>query len=182
MRGRTLRLSDYVIITIKILQQNELLTQVANIQKVVYFSLPKEKRNELFQRSSYGLYSESIQTIIGGLTKNKKIDCIDTKYQLSEELPDNGFTQSDVTRIELTVNFLKEKNIKEAKEISNLAKVHLFCYSNEDECASSTDFAEFIQERSEFLGWQELANQKIDKIIEYLDYSKEIETSFNSPQ
>ena len=177
-----MRLSDYVIITIKILQQNNLLTQVANIQKVVYFSLPKEQRNQLFHRSSYGLYSESIQTIIGGLTKNKKIDCKDTEYKLTKEPPKNGLTQSAVSRIELTVNFLKEKNIKEVEEISNLAKVHLFCYSNEDECASSPDFAEFIQERSEFLGWQELANQKIDKIIEYLDYSKEIETSFNPTQ
>lgn len=178
MRGRTLRLSDYVIITIKLLNQNNLLTQLTNIQKVVYFSLPKEKRTELFQRSSYGLYSESIQTIIWGLTKNKKIDCIDTEYKLSKELPENGFTQSDVTRIELTVNFLKEKNIKEASEISNLAIVHLFCYSNEDECANSIDFAEFIQERSEFLGWKELANQNISKIKEYLSYSREIETSF----
>jgi uncharacterized protein YwgA len=168
-----MKLGTYVCVAIDELRKHDILDGKTNIQKIIYFALPEENRDQFYQPYYYGPYSADVQqTIFSLLRKEDAKDIkqlrIDTESSLCRPEDD-----SIVKRLRLTADFFTKNKITTTGDISFLAKVHLLNNTKREE--AKNNLAEYIQNQARFLGWKELATATLEKIQSNISLAKSLE-------
>lgn len=168
-----MKLGTYVCVAIDELRKHDILDGKTNIQKIIYFALPEENRDQFYQPYYYGPYSADVQQTIFSLLRKegvKDIKQLQTDIESSLCRPEED---NIMKRLRLTADFFTQNEITTTGDISFLAKVHLLNNSKREEARKN--MAEYIQNQAKFLGWKELANATLEKIQTNISLAKSLE-------
>ncbi|AIF68608.1 hypothetical protein PAP_00825 [Palaeococcus pacificus DY20341] len=140
-------LRGVIAYTVKKLRESGLYRRTF-VQKILYFALPNEMRNELFVPYLYGPYSAGIQRVVQYLEDNPSYILIWEK-----EMDDAKIKEA----IDKLIRFINDEKIT-TTHLSQLAKVHFLLTNTKGDI-------ERVKRKSISLGWDELIRK--DGLIEY---------------
>ncbi len=172
-----MKLGTYVCVAINELRRRNISIGKTNIQKMIYFALPEENRDQYYLPYYYGPYSTDVQQTVASLLRKEGVENLG---QLPDVKKDFCYPEEDeiVRRLGTTAVFLREKKITSAGAISFLAKVHLLRNSKREE--ASTNPVQYIKNQARFLGWKEPAQASQEKIQEHIFLAGELEEALSN--
>jgi len=148
-------LRGLIAYTMKKLKDNKIYRRTF-VQKILYFTLPTEARNELFIPYLFGPYSPGIQRLIQYLENNPRYI---EEWEI--EVQDSPFT----AEVDTLVEFIKRNGIH-TKHFSQLAKLHFILNALDIKSPSQLNEALIseIKKMSATLGWLEFSKIGDDKL------------------
>ena len=174
-----IKLAQFLLYTIRLMQEHKIKTGRTPIHKIIYFSLTPELRKQLFIPYLFGPFSEIVQTSLYVFCKKGILQYNSAKkeYHLKKKTPVQieGETANLVEREKKVIEFLKAHNLTTTKKISDLAKVHLFLSHLNGRQMNKDEIASYIKIQSQFMGWESLHRRHKDEIINLMHYSEELE-------
>lgn len=135
------------------------------VQKLVYFSLPREERPDYYEAYFYGPFSKTVQAIYNTLVNKDFLsyDCDQNFFSIKQDTSIENVDMENRLRLRLdaVIKFLKDEQLNDTKKIANLSKIHILGSNTEE----NNDFTEIIREKAAVFGWREVMEMNDQSIL-----------------
>jgi hypothetical protein len=146
------------------------------LQKIIFFSLKGDQRNQLYIPYHYGPFCFSVQSICDSLVANNYLEYINEKnvFKIKKAIDEKIINiDSDIAeRCTIVLNYLQENTITETKDIAFLSKIFFFI---KNKPASVSDIYKFIKEKGTLYGWFEVVKSPEKTVQSYISHSSKLD-------
>lgn len=171
-----MKLAAPVYAAVKLAGEQGIPTGKTVLQKLLFFSLPPQNRQEYYEPYYYGPYSKTVQMIADQLQEKGfvRYNPVNSAFEVAKQV-ELGTLQNAkplIERLQAVIAFLKENSITSTAQIALLSKVFLFD-SGEDINAA---LIHAIQEKSRLFNWREVTDAEGEVIGRQVCFARELKT------